>query len=559
MGHVKGESRFQMRIMCLDEQVPKDSVARFIDRFIGTMDMEALGFTNAVTKRLGRHPYDPACLAKLLVYGYERKVRSSRKLESLTHDSIEAMWLMEMLKPDFKTISDFRKDNLGPLEALFAEYNEFAIFGGLFGKERVAIDGTKIQASNNKKNNYSKDKLEKGIEYSGQRIKEYLALLEGSDEEEDAREAYEAAAGGNAEEEEIAEEGMAAAEGIEEEKAEEEAAEKTEEEKAAAGKIEAKTNAKEMIKEHEKRIETKKAWLDIINAAGANEISTVDPDARLMGNNRSGVDVAYNVQAAVDGKAHLVAAFDISQNPTDHGQLANMTEKAQAALGENGLTVLADKGYYGGEEIEKAEKLGPGLLVVARQLKPGEKDGSKYSLDKFVYDNERDEYICPEGNVLPAHSEATTKDRQFFDKAACAACPARGECLNKENQKFRRIVRKSHNDALDRADKRYAENLEEYKYRQQIVEHVFGTVKRTMDGGYFLLRTIEKVRAETALLFLGYNIKRTIGCLGFEKAMELLDWYREIRLRDGGFFVFYFLKPVFAFQPAAKIFAARLA
>ena len=527
MGYVKGENRFQMQLACLDDQVAADSVARFIDYFIDTMDMEALGFTNAVTKRLGRHPYDPACLAKLLVYGYERKARSSRKLEGLTHDSMETMWLMGGLKPDFKTIADFRKDNLGPLEGLFAEYNEFAVFCSLFGKERVAIDGTKIKAWNNRKNNYSKGKLEKGIEYSGQRIKEYMALLDESDEEDDACEAWE----------------TAATENIEEEK--------------AAEKAERKNSIEGKIKEHEKRIETKKAWLDAIDAAGANEISTVDPDARLMGNNSSGVDVAYNVQAAVDGKAHLVAAFDISQNPTDHGQLANMTEKAQAALGENGLTVLADKGYYGGEEIEKAEKLGPGLLVVARQMKPGEKDGSKYSLDKFVYDNERDEYICPEGNALPAHSKKTTKDRNFFDKAACAACPARGECLNKE--RFRRIVRRSHNDALDRADRRHAENPEEYKYRQQIVEHVFGTVKRTMEGGYFLLRTKEKARAEAALLFLGYNIKRTIGCLGFGEAMELLDWYREKLIREGKSFVFYFFMPVFAFQPAVKIFTARLA
>ena len=499
MGYTTGKSRYQMKILCFDDYVAKDSTARIIDEFINGLDMEVLGFKYAVPKHLGRNPYDPACLAKLLVYGYEHSVRSSRKLEALTHKDIEAIWLMDELMPDFKTIANFRRDNLVPLERLLEEYNAFAEFGGLFGKERVAIDGTKIKASNNKKNNYSKNKLISNIEHSNQRIKEYMSLLEETDDMDDACEAA------------------------------------------------------EKIEKYGERIEKAQKQLDRLEETGENEISTVDPDARLMGNNHSGVDVGYNVQAAVDGKAHLVAAFDITQNPTDHGQLSNMTEKTQEILRKKGITVLADKGYYGGDDIEEAEKLGA-KLVVARQLKPGEKGGSRFSLNKFVYDKEKDEYICPEGEVLLAHSKSTTKDRTFFNKDACKACPARGECLNKE--KFRRIVRGPKNDALDRADKRYAENKEEYKYRQQIVEHVFGTVKRTMNGGYFLLRTKKKVRAEAALLFLGYNIKLTKGFLGFERTMELLSEWQAFQ-RDRMPFVFYFIKHVFAFWPAVKIFATK--
>jgi hypothetical protein len=296
----------------------------------------------------------------------------------------------------------------------------------------------------------------------------------------------------------------------------------------------------EKIEEYEKRIETAQSRLDMLEKSGENEISTVDPDARLMVSSRTSVDMGYNVQAAVDDKAHLVAAFDITQNPADHGQLSNMTEKTQEALRKKEITVLADKGYYGGDDIADTEKLGA-VPIVARQLKPGEKEGKRYSLDKFVYDKEKDEYICPEGRSLPAHSKQTTKDRTFFNKAACQSCPAKGECLNKD--KFRRIVRKPQNDILDRADIRYAENKEEYKYRQQIVEHVFGTVKRTMNGGYFLLRSKKKVRAEAALLFLGYNIKRTKGCLGFDKTMALMSEWQAF-LRERMLFIFHIIKPV---------------
>ena len=486
MGYVEGKSRYQSKILCFDDYVAEDSTVRIIDRFIDGVDLEALGFKNAVPKHLGRNPYDPACLAKLYVYGYEHGVRSSRKLEELTHVNIEALWLMDELMPDFKTIADFRKDNLAPLGKLLEEYNSFVDFCGLFGKERVAIDGTKIKASNNKKNNHSKKKLARNIEHNKQRVREYMARLAESDDMDEVCE------------------------------------------------------ASEKIKEYEKRIEKAESQINELKAIGENEISDVDPDARLMGNNRSGVDMAYNVQAAVDGKAHLVAAFDITQKPDDHGQLSNMTKKTQEALRKKGITVLADKGYYSGDDIEDTEKLGA-APIVARQLKPGEKEGKRYSLNKFVYDNEKDEYICPEGRSLPAHSKQTTRDRNFFNKDACKACPARGECLNKE--KFRRIVRKSKNDILDRADKKYAENKELYKSRQQIVEHVFGTVKRTMDGGYFLLRTKKKVKTEAALLFLGYNIKRTKGFLGFERTMALMSEWQAF-LRERMPFIFHLIKPV---------------
>ena len=485
MGYIEGENRYQTRLLCLDDYVDKKSTARIIDRFIEGLDMEELGFKHAVPKEKGRSPYDPACLAKLIVYGYENGTRSSRKLEELTHVNVEVMWLMEELKPDFKTIADFRKDNPEPLTQLLSEYNAFAEYCGMFGKERVAIDGAKIKASNNKKNNYTKKKLQRNIEYNERRIFEYMSALAESDDMDEA------------------------------------------------------CGLKEKLDNCEKRLEKTKGQLAVLDSSGENEMSTVDPDARLMGNNRSGVDVAYNMQVSVDEKAHLVAAFDITQTPTDHGQLSNMTEKTQEVFRKKEIMALADKGYYSGEDIEKSEELGA-VPIVARQLKPGEKERSRFSIDKFVYDKDKDEYICPEGNIFTSRSNNRKKDRTFFNKAACRDCPARGECLGKT--KYRRIVRKPLNDALDRAALRYAKNEEIYKLRQQIVEHVFGTVKRTMGGGYFLLRTKEKVKAEAALLLLGYNLKRTKNYLGFEKTMEMLEeWQSFLWARGSLSAMFFFL------------------
>jgi transposase len=458
--------------MCLDEYVDKDSVVRVIDRFVDALDLEGLGFKNVVPNALGRNSYSPAALAKLYVYGYESGARSSRKLERLTNVNIEVMWLMEELKPDFKTIADFRKDNIEAFIALLSEYNSFADYCGLFGKRLVAIDGTKIKASNNKKNNYSKKKLQRNIEYNARRIEEYMAKISEADDMDEAVLLTE---------------------------------------KAHAA---------------EKRKGLSEERLSKLERSGEGEISTVDADARLMGNNRSGVDMAYNVQASVDGHSHLIAAFDVTQNPSDHGSLTPMIEKTQEEFRKKGITALADKGYYGYEDIESAEQAGA-MPIVARQLKPGEKAGGKFSLDKFIYDRGHDCYICPKGNRLDARSKNITKERRFLNKDACRGCPSRKECLSKK-AKFRTIIRRPQNDILDRADIRYKENMELYRLRQQIVEHVFGTVKRTMDGGYYLLRSKEKVKAETAMLFLGYNIKRTKTILGAERMMEMLDEWKAL-------------------------------
>jgi hypothetical protein len=284
----------------------------------------------------------------------------------------------------------------------------------------------------------------------------------------------------------------------------------------------------EKAQEAKKRKKRSEERLSQLERSGEGELSTVDKDARLMGNNRSGVDMAYNVQASVDGQSHLVAAFDITQNPSDHGSLTPMIEKTQEGFRKKGITVLADKGYYGYEDIEDSEGTGA-TPIVARQLKQGEKSGCKFSLDKFIYDRGRDCYICPKGNILNAHSKSSTKDRKFFNKEACKNCSSREECLKKKS-KFRTILRRPQNDILDRADARYKANAELYKLRQQIVEHVFGTVKRTMNGGYYLLRSKEKVKAETAMLFLCYNIKRTRTVLGIERMMELMDEWKALCL-----------------------------
>jgi transposase len=472
MNHLEGTDRRQIEVFTLDEAVDKEHVVRIIDKFADILDYEASGFLKAVPKTVGRPPYSPKHMVKLYLYGYLSGVRSSRNLEHLTKESLPAMWLMNRLAPDFKTIADFRRDNIEALTKVFYEFGSFLDGAGMFGKKTIAIDGTKVRASNNKKNNYSAKKIANRLEYNREKVEEYLKALEKAD----SFDKYE--------------------------------------------------ETEKKLKDCRKKIEKYEGYQKRLEETGEGELSEVDGDARLMGNNRGGVDVSYNIQGAADAEHSMVVEFDVTTNPTDHRQLANMTKKTQEALRKKDITVLADKGYYNGGQLAESEKLGA-TTVVSKQKNGGNRGKDKsFHIDKFIYDSESDTYTCPQGEVLSSRNSRKAKQRHFFNKDACGRCRRKDRCLTGK-AKFRKITRGVYGDVYDRADKRFRENTELYKIRQQTIEHVFGTIKRTMGGGYFLLRTKEKVKCETALLFLGYNLKRTVNVLGFRETMERLDKYAE--------------------------------
>ena len=492
MSHLNGENRYQTKLFNLDERVEPDHIVRIIDKFVSILDLEALGFDKAAPLPIGRPSYGPGHMLRLYLYGYESGVRSSRKLERLAKESLPAMWLMDELTPDFKTIADFRKDNITSLTEVFYEYGSFLESAGLFGKKAIAIDGTKIKADNNKKTNFSKKKIESRIRYGKERAAEYLETLR----EVDSMEEYEAVS--------------------------------------------------EKLVKTEKQLAKYEKYKETLSETGEGELSEVDPDARLMVNSLNGVDVSYNVQAATDAKNHLVAEFDVSMNPTDHDQLANMMKKTQETLRKKDIVGIADKGYYNADQLKGCEGAGA-KVVVSRQYSPGEKHKDKsFRLDKFIYDQERDVYTCPIGQILPAHNSKKAKRRKFFDKTACQNCEHKSQCLSGKT-KFRIINRGPDADLFDRADKMYMDNLHLYKLRQQIVEHVFGTLKRNMNGGYFLLRTKEKVKCETSLMLLGYNLKRSRNALGFEEIMKRLDEYAEKIGRGKAVMTYYLWRKLYDF------------
>jgi len=312
VGYIEGTSRDQTTYWSMEELVAVDSMARVIDRFIELQDLKALGFTRTEPSETGRPGYPPGPLVKLYVYGYENGIRSSRKLEKETKRNTEVMWLTEGLMPDHKTISEFRRLNIRALQKLFREFVKLCRSWELVGGELLAVDGSKFKASNNKKNNLSRKKLTDRLSRIDDKIEEYLNTLDEEDRHEDWQ-----------------------------------------------------SEAPEGLVDLLNRRDLYKTYMEQLEKSGENELSTVDPDSRLMGNNRGGVEVAYNVQSVVDEKHGIIVDYDISLNPSDQGQLSNMSKRL-IRKGYRRFKLLADKGYYNGKCLQKGKKYKI-IAIVSRQ------------------------------------------------------------------------------------------------------------------------------------------------------------------------------------------------
>ena len=478
MAYVKGVDRNQLTLFpnSIDDYISDDNPVQVIEAFVENLDMVELGFTHAQTHSIGRPPYDPRDLLKLYLYGYLNRIRSSRKLEAEAHRNLEVIWLLSNLKPDFKTIADFRKDNKKALRKVFKQFSLLCKEWGLFGQNVVAVDGSKFRASNSKKNNYTKKKLQRLLKNINQKINDYLDELDKGDQSE---------------------------EGTHKPTAEE-----------IAQRI---RELKERKGDYEKKLQT-------IELTEVTEISTVDPDARQMSVNNNGTNICYNVQTAVDGKHSMIVDYDVINNPTDHAQLSQMAKRAQEVLNKRELHILADKGYYSASELKACEKAGLKTYVAKQKFSNATEDTDFYQ-DKFTYDKEHDHYICPAGQtLLPANyrkSKGKTIGRNYRNYKACQACKLKDRCT--KSVRGRTITRHIDQDLLDKVDQRTRENKELYLRRQMIVEHPFGTIKGIWGFGHFITRGLESVKTESGLAFLAYNLKRAINILGVKEIVRRLQ------------------------------------
>jgi transposase/Fe-S cluster biogenesis protein NfuA len=462
--------------MCMDMIIGEDHICRFIEAYTKQLDMAKLGFKYAEPKEVGCRPFDPRMMLNLYIYGYLNRIRSSRRLEAETRRNIEVMWLMRGLTPDDKTICNFRTDNSKAIRGAFKEFSLICHKLGLYGGEVIGVDGTKIRANNSRKNNYNQITVKRRLERIEKRISEYMNMLEESDAEE------------------------------------------RDEKNPTAEEIRA---ALEKLKD--KKIKYTELW-EQVQASG--EVSTVDPDAKLMHTNGDGrrLDVCHNVQTAVDDKHGLIVDFQAADSSSDKGGLSSITESAKEILETEEIIALADTGFYDGEDIVKCEENGTTCLV-SKPKPGGQKKEEEYSRDKFAYDKSENCYTCPGGQKLSYMRLQKHSGGKYYhvyaNYGACGLCPMREKCTK---SKYRTILRSLYQDVMDVVDARTKRNKDLYRKRQAIVEHPYGTVKSIWGYRNFLCRRKIKVIAEASLAFLAYNLRRflTICANNGWKAAEIV-------------------------------------
>ena len=473
MAHLSGTDRSQLLLLpeAINDYVGPNNPVRFIEAFVDGLDLQVAGFARVQAKTMGRPGYDPADLLKLYIYGYLNRVRSSRRLEAETQRNVEVIWLLRHLRPDFKTIADFRRDNRSAFRQVFREFVLLCRQLDLFGRELLAVDGTRIKAVNSKDRNFTRAALAKIIGDADERLSKYMGHLDKGD-------ADEAADGGDVGRDNKLAEKIAAIQG---------------------------------------RRERHKALLDELDRTGEDQISLTDPDARAMAR-MTRVGVGYNVQLAVDTKHNLIAEQEVSNQVLDLGLLTPTVTAAMDTLGVETIEAVADRGYFKFEDIQACEAAGI-TAYVPKPIRGFSAREGFFTKEEFRYQADRDVFLCPSNAVLLPRHFGRSRDNvkiDYTNRKACRTCVLKPRCTTNA---FRRVSRLENEAVLDRMAARLAARPDMLRQRRESVEHPFGTIKQWMNQGAFLMRRLDNVRGEFSLTALAYNIRRAISLVGVSGLM----------------------------------------
>ena len=468
MNHRVGLERNQTLLFPerLEDYVSPENPVRFLDALVAKLDLAKLGFTKAQCADTGRPPYDPAILLKLYLYGYLHRVRSSRALEAECHRNVELIWLTGKLAPDFKTIADFRKDNLKALKAVHRQFIVLCRQLDLFGGQLLAIDGSKFRAVNSRDNNFSAAKLKELIAHTDARLAEYLKTLDEADAAEPAAASLNQAA----------------------------------------------------LQQKIAALQDKRDWHEELLAQLDEEqkqISVTDPDTRRMHTGNGNV-VGYNAQLAVDAKHKLIAAADVTNDVTDYRQLADVALEAKANLEFKQTEVVADKGYYNASEVSRCVEQHITPHIPKADTSANTQQGL-YGKRCFRFDAQKNVYVCPGNQELTYRSSTFElgRDIHYYRASACNRCALKPQCTR--NKGNRRITREDNEHLMEAMAQRLKREPEKFKLRKSLAEHPFGTIKRWMGYTHFTLKGLEKVRTEWSLITLAYNFKRVLNLVSVEQ------------------------------------------
>lgn len=466
--------RLQMSLLpqSIEEYVAEDNPVRAYDAFVEALNFHELGITMNPYK-VGNAEYDPRSMLKLLVYGYSYGVKSSRKLERECYHNIAFIWLMGGLKPDHKTIAEFRRRNKKALKKVLRHCAQVCIKLKLIAGNILFVDGTKIRANAGRNRTHDRTYYEKLLANLDKRIEQLLADCETADQSEEGTSSY-----------------------------------------VAMDKELAKNqNLKERIKE-------------ALKSFASNErkhVNQTDPDCTMM-HSVQGSHSGYNIQSVVDDEHGLIVHVEAVSDANDARQFARQIDQANELLEAPCKVACADAGYTDTNALEKIDQQEITVIVPSQRQALHEAE-SPFSKSHFTYDKEQDCYICPEGHRLRYSFTDKRKGKRQYrmeDKKLCHHCRHYDHCT--KARRGRNIIRLRNEDVKLKLEAQYEEKSSQkiYVRRKTRVEHPFGHIKRNLKTDAFLLRGQDGVQAETSILATCFNVARMITLFGVGVLREKL-------------------------------------
>ena len=466
-------NQLQLLPSCIEDYISLDNPVRAYDAFIEALDLKELGL-NLDPHQVGNPQYHPKVMLKLLVYGYAYGIRSSRKLERETHQNLAFIWLASGLKPDHKTIAEFRRKNRSQLADILKQCAYLCIELHLIEGNTLFVDGSKFKANASIKKTWDEKKIQKVLNNIDQRIATILSQCETIDEVEEMN--------------------------------------------GSLVKMDQELKDQDLLKTKVQGIVTK------LKAKKQTSLNTTDPDCTRI-NSLAGTHAGYSVQSVVDEKHGLILSADVVSENNDLNQFSRQINQANALLEPKCQVACADSGYASTAELAKIDQQGI-KVVVPSQRQASEKTPSPFAKEQFTYDSIHDCYICPKGHKLTfSYLNKKNKSYRISDKKICSACTHYGTCT--PSKRGRKVTRLFNEQLREKLEAQYLEPESQsiYKLRKEKVELPFGHIKRNLKVDSFLLRGLQGVKAEASILATCFNLVRMITLLGVSTLVSL---FKEI-------------------------------
>jgi transposase len=455
----------------VEDYIRAEDPVRAYDAFVDALDLDGLGIAVDSHKR-GCPEYFPRVMLKILVYGYAYGIRSSRKLERALYHNIAFIWLAGGLKPDHKTICEFRRQNKAALKHVLRQCARFCIELELIEGNTLFVDGTKIRANASINQTWDLDRCKKALERIEHRIEEILAECEQVDRQEQSQ-----------------------------------------------GSL---VQLKESLARQQTLQQKVNEVMEKLKSEHRESLNATDPQCVKVPS-RQGTHAGYNGQIVVDEQHGLIVHCDVVAENNDRSQFADQIEGAQQALEKPCQVACADAGYSNAEKLESVDQQGIRVIVPSEEQVHPEEIGP-FDKSRFQYVTQEDVYICPAGQKLPCRCHEAERGRWAYGLLGgiCRQCEHFGVCTTNrlgrklvryDNEAFREKMRQEYDKPSSRAI---------FSRRKETAELPFGHIKRNLGAGHFLIRGLEGARAEMSVLATCFNVARLIGILGVSRLMENL-------------------------------------